>query len=369
MLACVALFVASLLPSLGLVPFDYQRYSTVADRYAYLALLHSAWPLACVLANRPRSRGDRGASRGTSRGWAASPRPKSAAVARAPTRSTPTRPGEPPQPRRPLRLRPPDYAQAGDVNKGRRSTIRHWPPTPAARWCSPSSATCTSDSGGWPRRRRSPRAALGDARRRVAARQPRRGLAPGGRVDEGATAAAGDGAGARKRRGPRQPRHRPVSEAGLGRRRHYEAAAQINPESLTARRRRAAPGHGTVGTACGVKATPSTTDKAKARRPHRADPVRRPVGIGPPAAAVAGGAVAVTLRRSRGPSRTSSSTGATLIAIQSNPWFTPPTAASLKHYWAELDAHNRFYVPINYTVWWLLTHTSRRPPTRRATRT
>jgi protein O-mannosyl-transferase len=33
------LFVAFLLPTLGLVPFAYQAYSTVADRYAYLALI------------------------------------------------------------------------------------------------------------------------------------------------------------------------------------------------------------------------------------------------------------------------------------------------------------------------------------------
>ncbi len=33
------MFVAFLLPTLGLVPFTYQAYSTVADRYAYLALL------------------------------------------------------------------------------------------------------------------------------------------------------------------------------------------------------------------------------------------------------------------------------------------------------------------------------------------
>jgi hypothetical protein len=32
-------FVAFLLPTLGLVPFSYQAYSTVADRYAYLSMI------------------------------------------------------------------------------------------------------------------------------------------------------------------------------------------------------------------------------------------------------------------------------------------------------------------------------------------
>lgn len=40
-----AIFVAGLLPSLGLVPFTFQNFSTVADRYAYLAMLGPA--LAC----------------------------------------------------------------------------------------------------------------------------------------------------------------------------------------------------------------------------------------------------------------------------------------------------------------------------------
>ncbi len=43
------LFVAGLLPVLGLVPFAYQDYSTVADRYAYLALLGPALLLATWL--------------------------------------------------------------------------------------------------------------------------------------------------------------------------------------------------------------------------------------------------------------------------------------------------------------------------------
>jgi tetratricopeptide (TPR) repeat protein len=45
-LACAAWFVAALLPVLGLIPFVYQVYSTVADRYAYLALVAPAWALA-----------------------------------------------------------------------------------------------------------------------------------------------------------------------------------------------------------------------------------------------------------------------------------------------------------------------------------
>jgi tetratricopeptide (TPR) repeat protein len=52
--ACVLLFVAALLPTLGLVPFDYQRYSTVADRYLYLAMLAPALAVAWLLSRRPR---------------------------------------------------------------------------------------------------------------------------------------------------------------------------------------------------------------------------------------------------------------------------------------------------------------------------
>jgi protein O-mannosyl-transferase len=40
--AGVIVFVSSLLPVLGLTPFDFQRYSTVADRYAYPAMLGAA---------------------------------------------------------------------------------------------------------------------------------------------------------------------------------------------------------------------------------------------------------------------------------------------------------------------------------------
>lgn len=49
-----ALFVAGLAPSLGLVPFYAQNMSTVADRYAYLALLGPALGCAALVA-QPRS--------------------------------------------------------------------------------------------------------------------------------------------------------------------------------------------------------------------------------------------------------------------------------------------------------------------------
>lgn len=51
-LVAAGLFVAWLVPVLGLVPFDYQRFSTVADRYLYLAMLGPAVALAWFLANR-----------------------------------------------------------------------------------------------------------------------------------------------------------------------------------------------------------------------------------------------------------------------------------------------------------------------------
>ncbi len=49
--ALVSLFV--LLPVLGLVPFEFQAYSTVADHYFYLAMLGPAVALAWLLARRP----------------------------------------------------------------------------------------------------------------------------------------------------------------------------------------------------------------------------------------------------------------------------------------------------------------------------
>src|SRR5207244_2671576 len=41
-IAGVAIFVAGLIPTLGLATFDFQAYSTVADRYAYIAMLGAA---------------------------------------------------------------------------------------------------------------------------------------------------------------------------------------------------------------------------------------------------------------------------------------------------------------------------------------
>jgi tetratricopeptide (TPR) repeat protein len=45
-----AIFAAALLPTLGLVPFNFQVVSTVADRYAYFALIGPALALAMVVA-------------------------------------------------------------------------------------------------------------------------------------------------------------------------------------------------------------------------------------------------------------------------------------------------------------------------------
>ncbi|MBX7166763.1 MAG: tetratricopeptide repeat protein [Pirellulales bacterium] len=53
-LAAWLIFVAALLPVLGLVPFNYQQFSTTADRYAYLALIAPAWMVAAVCARLPR---------------------------------------------------------------------------------------------------------------------------------------------------------------------------------------------------------------------------------------------------------------------------------------------------------------------------
>jgi protein O-mannosyl-transferase len=51
-LASVFLFIAALLPTLGLVPFDFQSYSTVADHYLYIPMLAPAMLLAAALAHR-----------------------------------------------------------------------------------------------------------------------------------------------------------------------------------------------------------------------------------------------------------------------------------------------------------------------------
>ena len=47
-------FAAALLPTLGLVPFNFQLVSTVADRYAYFALLGPALALAMIMARNTR---------------------------------------------------------------------------------------------------------------------------------------------------------------------------------------------------------------------------------------------------------------------------------------------------------------------------
>ncbi len=49
-----AIFAAALLPTLGLVPFNFQVVSTVADRYAYLALLGPGLALALFVADSGR---------------------------------------------------------------------------------------------------------------------------------------------------------------------------------------------------------------------------------------------------------------------------------------------------------------------------
>jgi Flp pilus assembly protein TadD len=51
----ILLAVAGVAPVLGLVPFDFQRYSTVADHYLYLAMLGPAWAAADLLSGRARA--------------------------------------------------------------------------------------------------------------------------------------------------------------------------------------------------------------------------------------------------------------------------------------------------------------------------
>ncbi|MBX7168933.1 MAG: tetratricopeptide repeat protein [Pirellulales bacterium] len=48
-LTALAVFVAGLAPTLGLIPFAFQEISTVADRYAYLAMLGPALAVAAIL--------------------------------------------------------------------------------------------------------------------------------------------------------------------------------------------------------------------------------------------------------------------------------------------------------------------------------
>jgi len=51
--AAVGLFVVSLLPVLGIVPFDFQYFSTVADHYVYLAMLGPAVGVAFACRQLP----------------------------------------------------------------------------------------------------------------------------------------------------------------------------------------------------------------------------------------------------------------------------------------------------------------------------
>ena len=53
LIVAALLFVTALLPLLGLVPFDFQAYSTVADHYLYLAMIGPALALAWLLHQRP----------------------------------------------------------------------------------------------------------------------------------------------------------------------------------------------------------------------------------------------------------------------------------------------------------------------------
>jgi tetratricopeptide (TPR) repeat protein len=52
LLAALAVFIVALTPVLGLVPFDFQAYSTVADHYLYLAMLGPALLFAVLAARR-----------------------------------------------------------------------------------------------------------------------------------------------------------------------------------------------------------------------------------------------------------------------------------------------------------------------------
>ncbi len=52
-IACCVLFLIAIAPVLGIVPFAFQRLSTVADRYVYLAMLAPALGIGFVLASRP----------------------------------------------------------------------------------------------------------------------------------------------------------------------------------------------------------------------------------------------------------------------------------------------------------------------------
>jgi Flp pilus assembly protein TadD len=47
------------------------------------------------------------------------------------------------------------------------------------------------------------------------------------------------------------------------------------------------------------------------------------------------------------------------VAIYQNPDFLPPRLSSLGHYWTE--PHLSFYVPVTYTLWWLIAHVAAAP--------
>src|SRR2546427_6732167 len=54
LLASLAVFIVGVLPVSGLIPFDFQRVSTVADRYLYLSMLGPAMAAASLLARQRR---------------------------------------------------------------------------------------------------------------------------------------------------------------------------------------------------------------------------------------------------------------------------------------------------------------------------
>jgi tetratricopeptide (TPR) repeat protein len=53
LLASIAIFIAAICPVLGLVPFDFQEYSTAADHYLYVAMLGPALLVASLVQLRP----------------------------------------------------------------------------------------------------------------------------------------------------------------------------------------------------------------------------------------------------------------------------------------------------------------------------
>jgi protein O-mannosyl-transferase len=52
LIACAGVFIAGILPVSGVIPFDFQRISTVADRYLYLCMLGPALAIAWLLARQ-----------------------------------------------------------------------------------------------------------------------------------------------------------------------------------------------------------------------------------------------------------------------------------------------------------------------------